>query len=57
MDRPIPSDPEEIMTRSNPQRVPALAKQSAVALRGLVASMLRVRTAAFSLLVDRALSA
>ncbi|WNC89309.1 hypothetical protein RI103_16745 [Paraburkholderia sp. FT54] len=45
------------MTRSKLQRVPALAKQSAVALRGLVASMLRVRTAAFSLLVDRALSA
>jgi hypothetical protein len=58
MDHPIPSDPEEIMTQSNSQPVLTVAVQSARAITDSFAASARsLRTAALSLLVDRALSA
>jgi hypothetical protein len=58
MDCPIRSAPEEIMTQTNSQPVQAVAVQAARAATGSFAASVRVlRTAALSLLVDRALSA
>jgi hypothetical protein len=58
MDRPIPSDPEEIMTQSNPQPIQTVVAQSARVTTGSFAASVRsLRTVALSLLVDRALSA
>jgi hypothetical protein len=58
MDRPIRSDPEELMTQSNPQQVqPAAAPSARVTTGNFAASVSSLRTVALSLLVDRALSA
>ena len=61
MDRPIPSDPEEIMSQSNSQPVQTAAAQSARMTTGstgtFAAPVRSMRTVALSLLVDRALSA
>jgi hypothetical protein len=58
MDRPIRSDLEEIMTQTKSQPVQTVATESARAAIGrLAASVRSLRTAALSLLVDRALSA
>jgi hypothetical protein len=58
MDRPIPSDPEEIMTQLNSQPVQTIAVQYARAtISSFAASARSLRAAALSLLVDRALSA
>ncbi|AXL52743.1 hypothetical protein DSC91_005882 [Paraburkholderia caffeinilytica] len=61
MDRPIPPDPEEIMTQSNSQPVQTVATQPARIATGstgtFAASVRSIRTVAVSLLVDRALSA
>ena len=63
MDRPIPSDPEEIMTQPNSQPVQIVAAQPSRMTIGstgtgtFAASVRGMRTVALSLLVDRALSA
>jgi len=61
MDRPIPSDPEEIMTQPNSQQVQTVAVQPVRMTTGstgtFAASVRGMGTVALSLLVDRALSA
>ena len=57
MDHPIPQDTEEVMTQSHAQQSQPLSTQRTVPVNRLAASLSGMRTVAFSLLVDRALSA
>lgn len=57
MDRPIQQDTEEVMTQSQAQQAQPVSTQRIVSAGRLSASIDSLRTVAFALLVDRALSA
>ena len=57
MDHPIQQDTEEVMTQSHAQQSQPLSTRRTVPVNRLAASLSSMRTVAFSLLVDRALSA
>jgi hypothetical protein len=57
MDRPIQQDKEEAMTPIQAQQSQQVSTQRAVSSSVISASISSLRTVAFSLLVDRALSA
>jgi hypothetical protein len=57
MDHSVRQNTEEVMNQPQPQQPQQVSSQRAVPAHPLAASMNGMRTAAFSLLVDRALSA
>jgi hypothetical protein len=57
MDHPIPQETEEVMNQPQPQQLQRVFTQRIVRANITAASLGSLRTVAFSLLVDRALSA
>jgi hypothetical protein len=57
MDHPIPQETEEVMNQPQPQQFQRVFTQRIVRANITAASLGSLRTVAFSLLVDRALSA